>query len=268
MASKEVAVQQQAKAVAIIDDDLLSAGTGLEDVSADDMAIPYLQILQALSPQLNKQNGKYIKGAEQGQIYNSVTGDHDDGEEGIVVVPCFYQKKYVEWAPRESGGGRVNTHDSRDILSQTTKNDRGQMVLRNGNYIAETAYFYVMVCKEDESDWSQALISMTSTQLPKAKKWISQMVQRKAQNSAGEMVNAPMFAFKYRLKTIAEQNDRGSWYGWSIGLEGATESSIVKQEAKKFLESIKAGEVKVKDPEQDGPAPATTSHDPDDQVPF
>ena len=50
MATKQVAVKQQSSAVAVVDDDLLNLGTGLEDTSSDDFAIPFLQMLQALSP--------------------------------------------------------------------------------------------------------------------------------------------------------------------------------------------------------------------------
>ena len=154
----EVAVKAEGGAVAIMDDELLAYGTGLEEVTPDDVSIPFIQILQALSPQLNKNDGKYIKGAEQGNIHNSVLNTVVDGDEGIIVVPCYYNKKYLEWTPREAGGGKVAEHDSRDILSLCTKNDRGQMVLSNGNYIAETAQFFVMVCNENETEWSQAAI--------------------------------------------------------------------------------------------------------------
>ena len=41
------------------------SGVGLDNVTADDMQIPFLRILQALSPQLIKTNSGYIKGAEQ-----------------------------------------------------------------------------------------------------------------------------------------------------------------------------------------------------------
>ena len=264
MAKNEVAVKNGGGAVAVIDDDLLSLGTGLEDTSSDDFAIPFLQLLQALSPQLNKNDGKYVKGAEQGNIFNTVTGEATDGDEGLIVVPCYYNKKYLEWAPRETGGGLINTHDSRDILTQTTKNERGQFVLDNGNYIAETAQFYVMVCNEDETEWTQAVIAMTSTQLSKARKWVSQMKQRRVKNSAGAMVEAPMFLFKYRLKTVAEQNDRGSWYGWSIGLEGQASNRDMILEGANFLKMIKSGEVQAKDPEAAG----TPSDKTNDEVPF
>ena len=263
MATKEVAVKQQSSAVAVVDDDLLNLGTGLEDTSSDDFAIPFLQMLQALSPQLNKNDGKYIKGAEQGNIYNTVTGDVTDGDEGLIVVPCYYNKKYLEWSPRESGGGLVNTHDSRDILAQCVKNDRGQFVLPNQNYIAETAHFYVMICNEDETEWTQAVIAMTSTQLTKARKWVSQMKQRRVQNSSGAMVEAPMFLFKYRLKTVAEQNDRGSWYGWSIGLEDQASNKAMILEGANFLKMIKSGDVQAKNPDADG-----TVEDTDNSAPF
>ena len=39
------------------------AGEGLESIGADDMQIPFLRIMQTTSPQLNKQESVYIKGA-------------------------------------------------------------------------------------------------------------------------------------------------------------------------------------------------------------
>ena len=77
------------------------------------------------------------------------------------------------------------------------------------------------------------------------------------------MVDAPMFMYKYRVKTVAEQNDRGSWYGFSIGLEGATTNHDMMTEGKKFLKMIKQGEVEVKHPDASG-----DSQDTQDDVPF
>ena len=74
-----------------------------------------------------------------------------------------------------------------------------------------------------------------------------QLQARRVQNSAGKMVDAPMFAFKYRVKTVAEQNDRGSWYGYSIGLEGPTTNVEIMKEGQKFLKMIKGGEVTIKE---------------------
>lgn len=258
--------KKEQSSIVVVDDEILNVGTGLEETTSDDYSVPFIRIIQSGSPQLNKNDGKYVKGAEQGNIYNTVSAESIDGDKGLIVVPCYYQKKYIEWKSRDnSGGGLVNPDHTREILSQCTKTDKNKFVLENGNFIEETAHFYVMITNEDESEWHQAVLTMTSTQLSKARKWISQMKQRKVQNSKGELVEAPMFMFRYLVKTIGEQNDQGSWYGWSIGLDKAVSSRPFIVEASNFLKGIRSGEVKVKQPDQEGSNSPSVS---DDTVPF
>ena len=95
MASKEVA-QATAGEVLVLDDDLLSGGTGLEDTDSGDYAIPFVRVLQSGSPQLKKNHAKYIEGASQGMLFNTVSNAVYDGDEGILVIPCAYTKKYIE----------------------------------------------------------------------------------------------------------------------------------------------------------------------------
>ena len=45
MANKEV-TQASSSEVLVLDDDLLSGGTGLEDTSSEDYAIPFIRVLQ------------------------------------------------------------------------------------------------------------------------------------------------------------------------------------------------------------------------------
>ena len=262
MTNKQVAqaTEQNVAIPTVLDDSLLEVGTGLEDTSSSDYAIPFLQILQSGSPQTKKSEGKYIKGAEEGDIFNTVSSDIVKSEDGIIVVPCYYQKKYIEWKPRESGGGLVQVHTDREVLNKCTRNEKNNFVLENGNYIAETAQFYVLVTDEKEQMWSQAVIAMASTQLSKSRKWLSQMRQRMVKNSKGESVNAPTFMFKYDLKTMAEQNDRGSWFGWNIGLNSQITNPKLLNESATFLKMIKAGEVEVKEQSEE-----TTNSD---SIPF
>ena len=64
------------------------AGEGMDSIGADDMQIPFLRIIQTTSPQLNKQESVYIKGASGGDLFNTVTGEVWDREEGVYVIPC------------------------------------------------------------------------------------------------------------------------------------------------------------------------------------
>ena len=163
MASKEVA-QATAGEVLVLDDDLLSGGTGLEDTDSGDYAIPFVRVLQSGSPQLKKNHAKYIEGASQGMLFNTVSNAVYDGDEGILVIPCAYTKKYIEWVPRDAGGGIVNSEHTVDILKSATQNEKKKYLLANGNEVQETAqYFAIIVNNEEEPE--EALLSFTSSQL-------------------------------------------------------------------------------------------------------
>ena len=99
------------------------ANQGMENISHEDLALPFLKILGQLSPEVNKRDGKYVEGAEPGMIYNSVTGELFDGEKGIEVIPCHYKLEYIEWQDRGEGSGApVAIHpSSSDIMTKTTR---------------------------------------------------------------------------------------------------------------------------------------------------
>ena len=135
MASKKVA-EQQASDLIPFDDDLLSAGTGLEEAEAGDYAIPFLRILQSMSPQLKKSDGKYIADAEEGNFFNTVTEAVYDGSDGVLIIPCAYKKKYIEWVTRENGGGFVSDQHSIQTMASCKKDDSGRYIMHNGNQLA------------------------------------------------------------------------------------------------------------------------------------
>ena len=102
-------------------------GLGFEETTSQDMAVPFLRILAQLSPQVNKRDGAYVEGAEAGMMFNTVANKVYDGEKGVTVVPCYYNRRYVEWAPREKGGGYFGSYNPDDpIVNTTTKNERGE----------------------------------------------------------------------------------------------------------------------------------------------
>ena len=74
--SKELA-EETAKNIVISNielEEFAVTNSGFEEVTADDLAIPFIRLLAQLSPQLQKQEGAYVKGAEAGDFYNTTTG--------------------------------------------------------------------------------------------------------------------------------------------------------------------------------------------------
>jgi len=248
MADKKEIAEANSTDLSTFDDSLLSGGTGLEETTTEDFAIPFIRVLQPMSPQLQKQHGSYVEGASAGDLYNTVTGEAYDGEEGVLIVPCAYNKKYIEWIPREKGGGLVNASHDISILSSCTRDPENRRYYTSeGNEIVETAQFFVLVLSGDTPQ--QAVIAFTSTQLGVSRKWLTMLRMARVQNSKGDSVEAPMFAYTYKLTTNTQSNDKGSWNGYSVNQEGATELSIAML-AKDFMFAARAGDVQVKEEHQ------------------
>jgi hypothetical protein len=249
MAKNAVAVKAQSTAVVVAEEFEAFAALGMDQVRSEDMSIPFLRILAQLSPQVNKRDGAYVDGAEAGMLYNTVANEAYDGEKGVLVIPCYYNRRYVEWKPREKGGGYVNSYDVDDkIVNTTYRDDRGNDVLPNGNLLTNTAQFFVLLLSEDGMP-QRCLITMTSTQLKKARKWVTQMQSRTAMGKNGMFV-LPMMSQVYRLRTVEERNDKGSWFGWEISHERSLDLADEKPVfdlGVSFSKSVRAGEVKVKE---------------------
>ncbi len=253
---QEVAVAQSSAVVAFADDMMADAGLGFENVSANDVAIPYLKVLQALSPELR--GVTKIAGAEEGLIINTVTGQL---MKEARIIPCAFKKSYVEWTPREAGGGLVKEHTDERILEKTKKNERNQDVLSNGNLIVTTAYHYVLVLSD--SGFERALIAMSSTQLKKSRRWLGQMMA--IQVKVGDKsFTPPPFSHSYHVSTSMETKDANSWYGWLINDPTMVQDRGIYEAAKKFGSDVTAGLVKVSEPPQEG-APAQHQ---DDDTPY
>jgi len=217
------------------------ANQGAQNISQEDLALPFLKILGQLSPEVNKRDGKHVEGAEPGKIINTVTNELYDE---INVIPCHYKRQYIEWADRgTSTGAPVAMHEAdSDILSQTTRGKDYKDRLPNGNYLDNTASHFVL-CLGDNP--ATALISMKATQLKVSRKWNSMMMGLKLQGKNG-LFTPPTYSHIYNLKTVQMSNDKGTWFGWDVAKVGPVTDKAVYEMAKAFADSVGKGQVQAK----------------------
>ena len=220
------------------------ADKGSQNMTQEDLALPFLKVLGQLSPEVNKVHARYVEGAEPGMIINSVTNQLYDGAKGIDVLPVFYERKYVEWQDRGEGkGAPVAIHDaSSDIMSQTTRDKSFKDRLPSGNYLENTANHYVVVLGDSPQT---ALISMKATQLKISRKWNSIMMGIKLQGKNG-LFTPPTYSHIYNLKTVQMSNDKGTWFGWEVSKVGPVSDQNVYGIAKSFADQVGRGDVQVK----------------------
>lgn len=215
--------------------------TGFEQVAPEDLGVPFLSIVQDKGPEFCKSHEDYatkkIEGVQPGDVINTVTREivHREGKEPCIVVPCGYEKTYIEWKPRGQGGGLVKVHRDDRILNEVTgRDDKNKDLLRNGNNLQTTHSYFVILLRKGEKP-SRAQINMASSQLKHSRFWLNLMTNIKL---GPNRVVPPMYSHTYCLKTVIERNEEGNWYGWNISIGEMVRDRELAEAGKAICENI------------------------------
>lgn len=237
------------------------AGAGMEGADAASFAIPFLAVLQKLSPVCDETDGAYNPDAKPGMLMNTVTGQLYDGKVGVVILPVHYQRRFLRWGPRSSGGGfkgemlpEVAAKLEFDGVVQNVEgrlyypDADGQVNEKKCDRLADTRnHFFIL-----EGTGQQMLLSLGSTQIKKSKALMSMLAALKIDHG-GKKITPPTWAARVRVTTVLEQNDQGNWYGVRFAIEGLIIDQDEYEAGKAFNKGLKegtAGEVRYTDPEE------------------
>ena len=261
MSKKELAkVEEKTTALVVADMDFAAdAGAGMEKAGQDSFAIPFLSLLQKGSPQVDEASGAAMEGARSGMFFENVTGRLFSGKDGVIIVPCSYRREFLRWGARANGGGLRGVYSPEEVAEMRTK---GQVVEMDGRLYApeqdksinpeksdrfnDTRNHYVLIIDQETGAWSEALLSLTSTQIKKSKMLMSALASVKLKNGAGQLYTPPTFANFVRVTSVGESNDKGTWFGVKFELAGQVDRSEVYAAAKAFHSNIAKGGVQVK----------------------
>lgn len=241
----EIAVVDEGNKGVALPQDFLSGMTDFADKStaefeAQDVITPSIRILQANSAQAKKSSPTYIEGAMEGHFLNIATNEIYDGGVGIIVIPCFWQRGWVEWKTRDEGGGLVKKWGKDEtfktqgyveekgkwVKKETRKQKDGRDLEVNVLEIIDTFDYYVLHVNVVTGIATPCVIFMSRTAVRKAKEWNSLIAATEICNPQGEAilnkagqripgVKMP-FWFMYRLTSIPQSDDQNTWYNYRI----------------------------------------------------
>ena len=119
-------------------------GLGTESITQTDVETPRLKILEARIAASEKGQAQYLDDAEPGDFCNTATGDVWRGE--IIVIPCDFHTRYLEWPKVRGKGAPIHDHgEDPSILRRCVTNEKNQHTLPNGNRVEETAFWYLLI---------------------------------------------------------------------------------------------------------------------------
>jgi hypothetical protein len=239
-------------------------GAGVDELGREDLAIPFIYVLQFNSPEI-----ELLEGAKAGMIMNSVSQKLYDGTIGVQFVPVHRQHVFTEWVPRDAGGGFVAQHDPQSDVVVRAKEDSeafGKYKMRDGNDLVETFYVYGLLLDPDDGP-QPMVMPFSSTKIKKYKGWMTIATNVKTTAPDGRRVNPPMFAHRYQIAGVKDKNQYGDFWNVAISFAEATAAASrlapddpIYQEARAFRELAVVGRAR---PDTEG-----ARAEDDEKIPF
>lgn len=205
---------------------------GNENVSRNDINIPRMTILQALSPELDPSDvAKYVEGAKVGEIFNTLTKEHSPS---IKVVNCHFEKQFAVFKRRKEGGGFRGTFSTMEEALAKAENpdnpdDDGKLE------VIEQDVHYVLLLDDDLNPYAEAAIVFTSTKFKISRNW----------NSFITLQKGPRFAGAWELSTVGEKNTKGSFFNFRSPAPLGWVSQETYARAKALYEAVSSGAKKL-----------------------
>ena len=143
------------------------------------------------------------------------------------MIPCFQTTKYLEFTPREQGGGFRGEIAPTDPILKRTERMGAKEMLPTGNELVKSDQHYCLVVEPDGT-YQPVVIDMKSSQLKVSRRWKTQIAMQKiAHPRDGRMVTPPLFATQWKFTTVEESNDQGTWFNYSIEKIGLVDRPTV-----------------------------------------
>lgn len=204
-------------------------GRGSENVGTEDLIIPRLEIVQALSPAITPNDPGFIPGAKQGDLINSasrkVYGD------SVFVVPVHYSKLWLVWRDRQAGGGFLGAYGTPQEAEARAEKEGGQ---KAGVSIVDTPTHLCLLIDTKSGEVNEIMISMPRTKAKISRQW----------NSMIKLAGGDRFSRVYRIGTQSQKNAKGTFYNFTVAQLGFPVRPVYEA-AEKLYEAIQSGQRKV-----------------------
>ncbi|EEW5904418.1 hypothetical protein D7009_17115 [Escherichia coli] len=238
--------------------DMTDFGAGFEDADADAYAIPFIVVLQKMSPMVDEDDPKHVPGAKAGMLYNTVTGELYDGKKGVQIIPCAFKRTFILWGGRESDdkgfkGEFTKEHVDAEVAAGRAVEINGKVFVPDENgkvhekkspYYADTRNHFVILLNEETGEFGSAMLSLTSSMIKPSRMLMTALQQKKVQTPQG-LKTPPTFMNIVRMGTASQSKDGNTWSVLKFELEGLVQDKGLYEVAKAFHNDVVGGNVNI-----------------------
>lgn len=212
---------------------LKDAGRGNENVGTEDLTIPRLEIVQAMSKCLKEGSPEYIAGAKPGDLINSVSR-RNYGKE-VFVVNCHYAKLWLVWKDYDQGGGFFgafpNPSEAQARLDEAVAEGEKEKDLE----IVDTPQHLCLLVNVAEGTVDEVMLGLAKTKAKVSREW----------NTMIRMAGGDRFNRVYRISTAQETNKKNQTYWNYVVSQSGAPAKILHERAEKLCMAVSSGQRKV-----------------------
>lgn len=217
------------------------AGQGVETLTSQDVEVPRLQLLQALSPQVQESDFK------QGEFFHTVAEESLGKEISLSIV--YVNKTYILWRPRDAGGGILarsmdGIHwsppdqeftvkiNKRDVTWRTAKTVAASRLAEWGTEDpsdassppAATVMYNLVVVIPEFPQYSPCVVTLQRSAVKVARKLMGKL----------KLSQAPVYGLKYIMSSVRDSSPQGEFWNFKFQSDGLVED----EKAFELYESI------------------------------
>lgn len=205
--------------------------TGTEHIGKDDIQMPRLVLAQKMSPEVDDADAKRIDGLKPGDIFNGLTkAILGRGPLPFHVIRAD-RPRFVEFFPREDGGGVKDPN----VPPDDPRTEFG----KDGSKPQATKFYDFIIYRPDTKEL--VALSFKSTGLKVAKQL----------NALIKLRNAPVYAGRFNLMSVDTQNSKGKFAIFHVANAGWASSPEELQELKDFYEALATKEINIQREDRD-----------------
>lgn len=242
-------------AIKNVNENAVALFSGFEDdglgFDASDFKTPRIVIIGDLSPQLKKNNAKYIAGVEVGDLVDDSTGEilaKGFGEGSFEFLPVYRTKEAIRWKPNRGGLvsrtllGRGELFEELARKEGLEANAKYEWKYPNDDELVEHWNYFGLDLSRDAMP---VFISMKKSNIKVGKVWNRQMQNAKLPNGNTSKVQYSHF---YNIGTFMDSGNNNEWPNFTVtkgGFVGEKDGwEQLTQQAKELHEIIASGDYK------------------------
>jgi hypothetical protein len=239
---------------------------GFEEVRPSDVKVPRIAVAQAMTPQLNEDDAKFISTLKRGHFFNTATGE--DYGETILFVPLLKFGNRILFEDIDKGGGLLcRSNDMKqgegDPGGECAKCEYARFGTARGGKGKGTACnefynFPVLIVRDGKINAdSIAVLSMKSSHIEAAQKLLGLAMNRRLNGS-----RAPMWSGVYSATSKLKKFTAGSSHVIVIDNAGwiSKENTKIAHDSYQFMHELREQGRLTTDQEVDEPGASDESN--------